>query len=229
MMFQRGTARRIILLVKSINPDAKVVVGGDHPSLAPEAWRPIRGAWRGRHRSRRRPHVRSRELYGCSKTSDRSPTGVDGLWFRTPMACSATAAIGSRHGAWRHELPRREGRVCPATPTRPPIASSSRPHVAARSHCCSFCSIIEMWVRMHPSSTLSGGCIFKHIRDARDSRRPLRSFIVDDNITILHVARVSKPLCRGDPPMPVSIDIHYLLLGHDPGFDCPALRGRSPR
>ena len=38
MTFQRGTARRIISLVKSINPDAKVVVGGYDPSLAPEAW-----------------------------------------------------------------------------------------------------------------------------------------------------------------------------------------------
>jgi len=44
MTFQRGTARRIISLVKSINPDAKVVVGGYDPSLAPEATPKIRSA-----------------------------------------------------------------------------------------------------------------------------------------------------------------------------------------
>ena len=38
MTFQRSTARRIISLVKSMKPDALVVVGGYDPSLAPEAW-----------------------------------------------------------------------------------------------------------------------------------------------------------------------------------------------
>ena len=45
MTFQRGTARRIISLVKSINPDAKVVVGGYDPSLAPDAWTHPALAW----------------------------------------------------------------------------------------------------------------------------------------------------------------------------------------
>ena len=35
MTFQRSTARRIISLVKSINPDAKIVVGGRGTSFCP--------------------------------------------------------------------------------------------------------------------------------------------------------------------------------------------------
>src|SRR5687768_12132590 len=38
MTFQRGTARRLIALVRSINPGVGIVVGGYDPSLAPEAW-----------------------------------------------------------------------------------------------------------------------------------------------------------------------------------------------
>ena len=36
MTFQRGTARRIISLIRSIKPDVHVVVGGYDPSLAPD-------------------------------------------------------------------------------------------------------------------------------------------------------------------------------------------------
>ena len=38
MTFQRGTARRIISLVRSLKPDVLIAVGGYDPSLAPEAW-----------------------------------------------------------------------------------------------------------------------------------------------------------------------------------------------
>src|SRR5688572_1666827 len=38
MTFQRGTARRIISLVRSMRPGVRIVVGGYDPSLAPEAW-----------------------------------------------------------------------------------------------------------------------------------------------------------------------------------------------
>src|SRR5262245_27838386 len=36
MTFQRGTARRIISLIRSMRPAVRVVVGGYDPSLAPE-------------------------------------------------------------------------------------------------------------------------------------------------------------------------------------------------
>jgi len=38
MTFQRGTARRIISLIRSLQPAVRVAVGGYDPSLAPEAW-----------------------------------------------------------------------------------------------------------------------------------------------------------------------------------------------
>src|SRR5207249_8625333 len=38
MTFQRETARKIIALVRKLRPEARVVVGGYDPSLAPEAY-----------------------------------------------------------------------------------------------------------------------------------------------------------------------------------------------
>ena len=38
MTFQRRTARKIIDLVRQRRPEARIVVGGYDPSLAPEAW-----------------------------------------------------------------------------------------------------------------------------------------------------------------------------------------------
>ena len=38
MTFQRGTARRIISLIRSISPTIRIAVGGYDPSLAPDAW-----------------------------------------------------------------------------------------------------------------------------------------------------------------------------------------------
>jgi hypothetical protein len=38
MTFQRGTARRLISLVRAIEPGARIVVGGYDPSLAPQAY-----------------------------------------------------------------------------------------------------------------------------------------------------------------------------------------------
>ena len=38
MTFQRATARRVIALIRSLNPDVRIVVGGYDPSLAPDAW-----------------------------------------------------------------------------------------------------------------------------------------------------------------------------------------------
>jgi radical SAM superfamily enzyme YgiQ (UPF0313 family) len=38
MTFQRGTAKKVIALVRSLRPRARIVVGGYDPSLAPEAY-----------------------------------------------------------------------------------------------------------------------------------------------------------------------------------------------
>src|SRR4030095_14073334 len=38
MTFQRGTARRIISLIRALTPGVRVAVGGYDPSLAPHWW-----------------------------------------------------------------------------------------------------------------------------------------------------------------------------------------------
>src|SRR6188474_2728189 len=80
MTFQRSTARRIISLVKSINPDTKVVVGGYDPSLAPEAWtHPALGVdfiVRGEGDLTFRELLRSIEGNGTLSS-------LPGLWFRS--------------------------------------------------------------------------------------------------------------------------------------------------
>jgi radical SAM superfamily enzyme YgiQ (UPF0313 family) len=80
MTFQRSTARRIISLVKSLNPNARVVVGGYDPSLAPDAWtHPALGVdfiVRGEGDLTFRELIRALD-------EKRPLTSVDGLWFRT--------------------------------------------------------------------------------------------------------------------------------------------------
>src|SRR6185369_3205472 len=79
MTFQRSTARRIISLVRSLKKDARIVVGGYDPSLAPEAWTDpeigVDAIVRGEG------EVTFRELV---EAIDRgaSLAGIAGLWFR---------------------------------------------------------------------------------------------------------------------------------------------------
>ncbi len=57
MTFQRRTARKVIALVRALQPGVHVVVGGYDPSLAPEIYEDP-GVRRGRDRARgRRRHV----------------------------------------------------------------------------------------------------------------------------------------------------------------------------
>jgi len=57
MTFQRKTALRIVELVRRLRPEARVVVGGYDPSLAPHVYSDVEGARvdfivRGKARSR---------------------------------------------------------------------------------------------------------------------------------------------------------------------------------
>ena len=202
MTFQRGTARRIISLVKSINPDAKVVVGGYDPSLAPEAWtHPALGVdfiVRGEGDLTFRELVRALE--------DKRPlTGVDGLWFRTAdgMQSNLPRSVTTLERG-EIKLPRREGRVLSGYTYmgRPiDVIETSR----GCTFDCSFCSIIEMRGRNFHRLPIER--VIDDIRDARE-RGARAIFIVDDNITI-DVPRF-EALCRAIVDGGLN-DIHYLV------------------
>jgi anaerobic magnesium-protoporphyrin IX monomethyl ester cyclase len=77
MTFQRRTAKRVIDLVRSLRPQARVVVGGYDPSLAPEAWTDGTADFvvRGEGEITFRELVRSLE-------EGRAPEGIAGLTWR---------------------------------------------------------------------------------------------------------------------------------------------------
>jgi radical SAM superfamily enzyme YgiQ (UPF0313 family) len=202
MTFQRSTARRIISLVKSINPDAKVVVGGYDPSLAPEAWtHPALGVdfiVRGEGDLTFRELVRALD-------EKRPLTTVDGLWFRTAdgMQRNLPRSVTTLE---RGEIkpPRREGRVLSGYTYmgRPiDVIETSR----GCTFDCSFCSIIEMRGRNFHRLPIER--VIDDIRDARN-RGARAIFIVDDNITI-DVPRF-EALCRAIVDAGLD-DIHYLV------------------
>src|SRR5687767_11179688 len=79
MTFQRGTARRLIALIRSLKPDVRIIVGGYDPSLAPEAW--IDPALGVDAIVRGEGDVTFRELVRAYE--QRAPLStIAGLWFR---------------------------------------------------------------------------------------------------------------------------------------------------
>jgi radical SAM superfamily enzyme YgiQ (UPF0313 family) len=202
MTFQRATARRIISLVKSINPHTKVVVGGYDPSLAPEAWtHPALGVdfiVRGEGDLTFRELVRALD-------EDRPLTTVDGLLFRTAQGMQRNLPR-SVTTLERGEIkpPRRDGRVLSGYTYmgRPiDVIETSR----GCTFDCSFCSIIEMRGRNFHRLPIER--VIDDIRDARE-RGARAIFIVDDNITI-DVPRF-EALCRAIVDAGLD-DIHYLV------------------
>jgi anaerobic magnesium-protoporphyrin IX monomethyl ester cyclase len=202
MTFQRSTARRIISLVKSMNPATRVVVGGYDPSLAPEAWtHPALGV---DFIVRGEGDITFRELIRA--LDDRRPlTSVAGLWFRTPdgIQRNLPRAVTTLE---RGEIkpPRRDGRVLSGYTYmgRPiDVIETSR----GCTFDCSFCSIIEMRGRNFHRLPIER--VIDDIRDARD-RGARAIFIVDDNITI-DVPRF-EALCRAIVDAGLD-DIHYLV------------------
>jgi radical SAM superfamily enzyme YgiQ (UPF0313 family) len=209
MTFQRSTARKIIALVRSIDPSVRIVVGGYDPSLAPEAWtHPAIGVdviVRGEGDLTFRELIRAFE--------GRQPlSSVSGLLFRTPDGMQATSprpAAALERGEIKP--PRRESRVLSGyTMMGAPIdvVETSR----GCTYDCSFCSIIEM--RGRNFHRLSLERVVADIRDARD--RGARSiFLVDDNITI-DVPRL-EALCRAIIEAGLN-DIFYLVQGMTASF-----------
>ena len=91
MTFQRKTAKKIIELVRSLKPGARIVVGGYDPSMAPEAYTEQFGSVVDFHRAWRR-----RESLFASCCGQSKPTAVmSAFWAcRTERtAVSATILI----------------------------------------------------------------------------------------------------------------------------------------
>ncbi len=178
MTFQRGTARRVIALVRSLKPDVRVVVGGYDPSLAPDAWtHPDLGVdviVRGEGDVTFRELVRALE-------HQRPLSEVAGLWFREGRTFRQTPhrAVARLDGG-DIRPPNRAARVISdytMMGRRADVVETSR----GCTFDCSFCSIIEMRGRnfhRFPIARVIDDIADAHARGARSI------FLVDDNITL---------------------------------------------
>jgi anaerobic magnesium-protoporphyrin IX monomethyl ester cyclase len=186
MTFQRRTASRIMDLLRSINPQIRIVVGGYDPSLATEAYENLAVDFviRGEGEIPFRDLLRALE-------SNSSFSKIPGLSYR-------------ESGRWVHNrsgpvhsledgtinLPNRSARVLSGYTLlgrQVDVVETSR----GCTYDCSFCSIIEM--RGRNFHTFSFDRVLDDIRDAQHhGARTI--FLVDDNI-MLNVKRFEQ-LCE---------------------------------
>jgi radical SAM superfamily enzyme YgiQ (UPF0313 family) len=188
MTFQRSTARRIIALVRAIDPCVSVVVGGYDPSLAPEAWTDpalgvdaiVRGEGELTFRDLLRALERKERREGVP-VGDSPLSGVAGLWFREGDAFIQTPPRSVTHVE--------DGTIAP--PNRAARVLSGYTMLGRQvdvietsrgcTFDCSFCSIIEMRGRNFHRFPIPR--VIDDIADAK--RRGARVlFIVDDNVTL---------------------------------------------
>jgi radical SAM superfamily enzyme YgiQ (UPF0313 family) len=188
MTFQRGTARKIVALVRALKPGVTIVVGGYDPSLASDVYEDpafdvdviVRGEGDLTFRELLRALEAGRDLGGIAGLSYRHGTAM----IRTPDR--AVSSLSGQDVA----LPNRGARVLTGYTFigRPiEVVETSR----GCTYDCSFCSIIEM--RGRNFHTWSIERVLADIADAR-ARGARAIFIVDDNIS-LNVARF-EALCR---------------------------------
>jgi anaerobic magnesium-protoporphyrin IX monomethyl ester cyclase len=186
MTFQRRTAGRIIELVRALNPEVKIAVGGYDPSLASEAYETldvdylVRGEGEVTFRELLRALERGSGFENICGLSYRHGSG----WKQNPpRAPHRLESDGIR-------LPNRNSRVLHGYTLlgrQVDVIETSR----GCTYDCSFCSIIEM--RGRNFFTYSFDRVLADIRDARDhGARTL--FLVDDNI-MLNVKRF-QALCE---------------------------------
>jgi radical SAM superfamily enzyme YgiQ (UPF0313 family) len=204
MTFQRSTARRIISLVRAIDPRVTVVVGGYDPSLAPGAWTDpalgIDAIVRGEGELTFRDLVRALDT--------RTPlSAVAGLWYRDGDTFVQTAPRSiTRVEEGTIAPPKRGARVLGGYTMlgrQVDVIETSR----GCTFDCSFCSIIEMRGRNFHRFPIPR--VVEDIADAkRHGARCL--FIVDDNIT-LDVERF-KELCQAIVDAGHD-DIDYMVQG----------------
>jgi len=214
MTFQRRTAGKIMALIHALRPEARIVVGGYDPSLAPEAWMQMPDVdfiVRGEGEVTLRELLRALEhgsgfdcILGLTWRNDvQSP---DAAMVRSPHLTLARSPDGpvARSRGWacnpsrpvhslesgEIRLPNRGARVLKGYHMlgRPvDVVETSR----GCTYDCSFCSIIEM--RGRNFHTYSFERVLADIADAR--KHGARSiFLVDDNIT-LNVKRFES-LCQ---------------------------------
>jgi radical SAM superfamily enzyme YgiQ (UPF0313 family) len=179
MTFQRKTAKKIVDLVRQLQPGVQVVVGGYDPSLAPEAYT-------GHHSGvvdfivRGEAEITFRELLRAMEHG----SGYDhiaGLSYRSGdrFYHNAERAVSGLDGD-AIRLPRRDARVL----TGYRLLGRQADVIETSRGCtfdCRFCSIIEM--RGRNFHTYAFDRVLADIHDARD--HGARSiFLVDDNITL---------------------------------------------
>ncbi|HXT71553.1 MAG TPA: radical SAM protein [Vicinamibacterales bacterium] len=203
MTFQRNTARRVIALVRALNPRATVVVGGYDPSLAPDVYEnPAFGVdiiVRGEGDLTMRELVRALE-------SGRALDGVQGISFRHGAAFVRTPDRHVSHLGDEVRPPNRSARVLSGYTflgRQIDVIETSR----GCTYDCSFCSIIEMRGRNFHTWPIER--VIGDIRDAH-GRGARAIFMVDDNIT-LNVTRF-KALCEAIIAAGLT-DIDYIIQG----------------
>ncbi len=188
MTFQRRTARRIVHLIRSIKPEATIVVGGYDPSLALDIYEDP--AWDIDVIVRGEGDITFRDLLRALER--RSDLGcIPGLSYRDGDRFIRTPErpVSSLTGA-DVAPPNRAARVLSGYTflgREIDVVETSR----GCTYDCSFCSIIEM--RGRNFHTWSIDRVLADIGDAR-ARGARAIFIVDDNIT-LNVKRF-EALCK---------------------------------
>ena len=179
MTFQRATAKKIIELVRSLRPQARIVVGGYDPSLAPEAYAASSSSGadfivRGEGEVTFRDLVRSIEAGGAF-------ADIPGLTYRDGDGVhrNPDRPVNRLRGT-ELRAPQRGARVLGGYTLlgRPvDVVETSR----GCTFDCSFCSIVAM--RGRNFHTFDFERVLDDIRDAR-AHGARAIFIVDDNITL---------------------------------------------
>jgi len=204
MTFQRKTALKIAALLKSLNPEVQIVVGGYDPSLAPHTYMDtgsgvdfiVRGEG----------EVTFRELVRALENG-RSFGNIAGLSYRAAEKWHDNLPRPV-HSLEDDEirLPNRESRVLNGYTMlgrQVDVIETSR----GCTFDCSFCSIIQM--RGRNFHTYSFDRVLADIRDARDHGAQTL-FLVDDNIT-LNVHRFEE-LCKAIVAAGLN-NIEYFIQG----------------